>query len=83
MAELLWLAYRGSEGVVSRSILREELRGLGLSVGYDETDARLAEAIPVPLAQRLRVALEGRGVECSWAPDHNDGELAWVYVTVA
>lgn len=62
-------------------ILTHELRALGLTGLRLDSDGALNEAIPVPLAQRLSAALELREVECSWAPDNADSELAWVYVT--
>lgn len=64
------------------SALVEELRALALSGLTLEDDGALSEAIPVPLAQQLCAKLEARGVEASWAPDHDDRELAWVYVTL-
>lgn len=40
------------------------------------------EAIPYPLAQMAQARIEAAGGEASWAPDHQDRELAWLYVVV-
>jgi len=64
-------------------IVSEELGKLALgtlSLEGEGLDAALDTAIPKPLAQRLCASLVARGLECSWAPDNDDAELAWVYV---
>jgi hypothetical protein len=63
-----------------RQTLTAELERLALSTVSLDDDGALDTAIPVPLAQRLCAALEALHVEASWAPDHDDRELAWVYV---
>lgn len=69
------------------AIVAEELSKLALSAidveeSAEDSSMALDTAIPRPLAQRLCAALESRGVEASWAPDHDDRDLAWVHVTL-
>lgn len=63
-------------------ILTEELDRLSLSSVSLDDDGALDTAIPRPTARLLTAALESRGVEASWAPDHENRDLAWVYVTI-
>lgn len=46
-------------------------------------DASLATDRPLRLseAREMVARLEAEGLEASWAPDHDDRERAWVYVT--
>ncbi len=62
---------------VKTELAKLALTGIRLTGNGEEQ--RLDTAIPVPLAQRLRVALEAAGLEVSWAHDNDDRELAWVY----
>ncbi len=66
--------------IVTSELSKLALTGIGLEGSGDETS--LDEAIPVPLAQRLCARLQKLDMEASWAPDHDDAELAWVYVRV-
>lgn len=65
---------------VKTELAKLALTGIRLTGNGEEQ--RLDAAIPVPLAQRLRVALEAAGLEVSWAHDNDDRELAWVYVAL-
>lgn len=67
-------------GVVSAELSKLALTGISLEGSGDKTS--LDEAIPVPLAQKLCARLQYRNLEASWATDHDDAELAWVYVRV-
>jgi hypothetical protein len=68
--------------VIARHILHAELASLALDTVHLDGYGALDTALPRYLALRLCAALSSRGVEASWAPDHDDRELAWVYVTV-
>lgn len=62
---------------------RAALRKLAIAIDIEGTgdDRCLAEAIPVPLAQRLCVLVgDDRAL---WEPDHDDEDLAWVYLRAA
>ena len=64
------------------TIVTEELAALcivGPALEGEGDNRSLDTAIPVPLAQQLCARLQARGVDASWAPDHDDRELAWVY----
>lgn len=66
--------------IVASELSKLALAGISLEGSGDETS--LDEAIPALLAQRLCARLQNMNLEASWAPDHNDSELAWVYVRV-
>jgi len=68
-----------------RMTVRAELDRMGLaavSVERSRDDASLAldTAIPTAQARELCERLQSDGVEASWAPDHDDRSLAWVYL---
>lgn len=52
---------------------------VGVGLEGDGSDRTLDEAIHRPLAERIVALIQRDGFEASWAPDHDDCELAWVY----
>lgn len=72
----------------THEIVVQGLKGMALStLSLERSDEdgswSLDEAIPRSLAQQLCARLARHNVEASWAPDNDDPELAWVYVTIA
>lgn len=67
----------------AENILTENLKALALTTVRLGHDGALDTAMQRPLAQQLCAGLNARGIDCSWAPDHDDAQLAWVYVTLA
>lgn len=66
----------------NRDVLKQALEGLSLDYLHLEADGALNAAIPKPQAQRLSSLLEACSVEATWAPDHTDRSMAWVYVSL-
>lgn len=71
-----------TQAKVSEALSSLAISGVELEQSDEDASWALDTALPLPLAQKLCARLEARGVECSWAPDHNDSELALVHVTI-
>jgi len=73
--------------MTKRDIITRELAAMALStIEIDDTDSlgaespSLSEPVPSPLAQQFCARLARAGIDADWAPDGDDGSLAWVYV---
>lgn len=38
-------------------------------------------AVPIETAKKIVAEYQASGRECSWAPDHHDRALAWIWLT--